>query len=181
MKIATSSVLCSLLLFACGDKSSKAAEPSPDGFVDETHDAASEKPIALTDKLMEDYVEIAREMKKAGNAGNVAFLTRFGWSMERWVQVSNAVAQGMMSAGRAQMSEMAKASNAEIDRTIADLTARLKAAPEAEREALKAQLEALQASRISLGEFGQASDLDRRNAEVLERWKPRLEAFAQEK
>lgn len=179
MKTPTVLLVCSLFLCSCGgnDPSVDPDEPT----VPDADQAANEQPIELTDELMEQYVVIAKEAQAASNAGSMAFLATHRWSLERWMKVSAAVTQGMISASRAQLGDAAATSRADMDKRITAIEAQLKTAPESERAALQMQLDALKNARSMMAGFGAPTDLDRRNAETLKRWMPKLEAIGKEK
>lgn len=179
-------LLCSLWLIAaaCGGKdkagtTGDARTDDPAGIVDPT---AAEQPVELTDKLMEQYLAILKEAKSAADAGGMKFLTKYGWNMERWVQVSAAVASGVGSAGKAQFGDAAAKAGDQFADQIRAAEARMATANAEEKALLREQIDAL---RTAQKEFGAAAtsvtDLDRRNAEVLQRWLPKLQAVQEDK
>ncbi len=174
MKTLTFISILALLLGSCGGSEYSSSPEAP--AEGDTDQPATDRPVELTDELLEQYVAIAKEAKAAGESGGFAFLAKHRWSMERWMQVSATVAQGLASAGRAQVGDAAASAMKEFDQQIADAEAQLKSAPAGERAALQMQIDALKSARAMAGGASvKVSDLDRRNAETLKRWLPRLE------
>lgn len=172
---------CSLLMLAaaCGGERSAGTtgENQPDAVSGNDDAAAADQPVELTDKLMEQYLAILKEAKSAADAGSMKFLTKYGWNMERWVQVSAAVASGMGSAGRAQVGDAAAKVDADFGNQIRDAEAKLATANDEEKTMLREQIEMLRNAQKELGATAATvTDLDRRNAEVLQRWLPKLQA-----
>ena len=64
-----------------------------------------------------------------------------------------------------------------MEKDLADAKERLAAAStDDEREMIKLQVQGLEAQLESVKGFGQANDIDRKNLEVINRWKDRIEA-----
>lgn len=169
-----------LCLPACGGAASAGETTDPDpNAADQAHEDA---PIELTDALMEQYVQIIKEAKGAADKGSLAFLARYGWSLERWTKVVGAVSAGMVSAMQAQMADSAAKTMQDVDRQIQDLKERGKTAKGEEKKSIDAQLEVLEGMKaMQTGAQLKVTDLDRRNAAVVERWRPRIEAIEQGK
>jgi hypothetical protein len=173
MKTATVLLASSLFLFSCGADASPDRAQAPDA-------AAAEPPIELTDALMETYLTIVKQAKAADNSG-VAYLSRHGWSLEQWMKVSAAVTQGLTATSRIQLGDAAAKSKADLDERIAAIEKQLETAPAAERAELQKQLDALKAGRSTFGKLEPVTDLERRNAATVERWKPKLDALSKPK
>ncbi|MBK9387469.1 MAG: hypothetical protein IPN34_21865 [Planctomycetes bacterium] len=171
-----STLACCFLLSACSKENESSSDDGSSGD-------SSEVPqnVELSDALMEKYLAIYQEVKKAGESGVAALLTRHGWSLERWTQVSATVTQGMISAMNATVSASHDEALKQYDASIAELESQIAEANEEQAAGLKPSLEELKRARAELASSRvQASDLDRKNAEVLQRWMPRLEAASKD-
>lgn len=175
MKLALCLSALALFVCACGNSDAESAAATEESEL-ASDQATDEEPVELTDGLMEEYLVIFKESNEAANLGSFAFLSRHGWTTERWLRVCSAVSLGMMSASRAQMGDAAATSMQQLDTQIAELEQKVKTAPEDQRGMLQQQLDMYRQSRESLASMtAPVSDLDRRNAETLKRWMPRLE------
>jgi hypothetical protein len=171
-----SSLACGFLLAACSEQDGSSRD---DGSAADA--SAVPQNVELTDALMEKYVAISGELKKVGESGFAALLTRHGWSAERWTQVYATVAQGMISAMNATVSASHDEALKQYDASIAELQSQIAEANEEQTADLRPSLEELKRARAELASSRvEASDLDRKNAEVLQRWMPRLEAAAKD-
>ena len=125
--------------------------------------------IELTDNMMEGYVEVLKQLKEV-KTPTAALLARYKLDLVKWGQLSMLVGTTM---ARTTISN----ERPRMENDLADAKERLAAAStDDEREMIKLQVQGLEAQLESVKGFGQANDIDRKNLEVINRWKDRIEA-----
>lgn len=178
MKTLLAALLLGSVCTACGDDRGAPSDPfgrpgMPSGF---PTDATSVEnmmkgsgTIELTDDMMQGYVEVLKQLREV-KTPTAAMLARYKLDLVKWGQLSMLVATTM---ARTTISN----ERPRMEKDLADAQDRLAAAgTDEEREMIKLQIQGLEAQLESVQEFGQANDIDRKNLEVINRWKDRIEA-----
>lgn len=166
--------LCS----ACGDSGSSSSNPfgqpgMPAGF---PADASSIEDmmkgggkIQLTDEMMQGYVDVLRELKDVKTPA-AAMLARYKLDLVKWGQISMVVGTSM---GRAMLSDARPRMQEQLAKAREQAA---NATNDSQRQIAEMQVQALEKQLEGLKDIGEANDIDRKNLEVINRWKDRLEA-----
>ncbi len=173
--------LCALVLVlaGCGEEESgplfdPGAMQDVAGGMNELGEQMEAGEIELTDDLMEEYVKIATEIRndaKKGKASQVAILGKYGWSWGRWQATLlkvHAMSQTMSVGARPKLAHAIQGFENQM--------AAMKGKPDSE-----ARLKRLETQRDSLQKaldrLPEANSLAAKNAAVLERWMPKIDAI----
>jgi hypothetical protein len=125
--------------------------------------------VELTDDMMERYVALVEELGSATKMPTAALLARHKFALPQWLALNQIIGGSL---ARSSMSGI----RPKLEKQLADLKAERGTAPEAKQRILDAQIKGLEAQLKALGGIAEASDIDRRNMEVFERWRDRVEA-----
>jgi len=126
--------------------------------------------MKLTDQMMEDYVALTRKLHKTGAQGPTdAMLAGYSIDMTRWLSIATL-------ASRAAMASNAGQARKRTEETLAGLRKRLDGASAARREGLERAIAGLETQLDLIDKMPTASEQDRKNYEVLEKWMPKLRA-----
>jgi len=167
-KLALVVTLC-LAFAACGDDKDpgKAFEDATGGSAEDILKTGGK--IELTDEMMERYVKLVKELKGLDGRPGAALLARYHFDLKQWLGVSMIIGS---SAARSAMSGI----RPKLEEQLKVLKEKLSTASEDQKAMYEAQIEGLEAQLESLGDYGEANEIDKHNMEVIERWKDRIEA-----
>ncbi len=158
------------VLASCGD------DPSPEQRAEQM--ALSMANVELTDAMMEEYVAVVKRFKASGGRGekpDAAFFGRSGAEATRFAVTSLVIAKAQAAALKPGMSEF-------YSQTIAKLEAEIPTLSGESRERAVKMLDSMREARAKTEKAFETtpvtSALDLKNAEVVKRWRRRLDEAA---
>ena len=125
--------------------------------------------IELTDEMMERYVGLMEALAGV-ETPTQALLARYKFDWQQWAGLS-ALIWGSQS--RVALED----SRAGIEEALAEARAEVASATGVEKQMAESRIKAYEAQLANMGEIAGASEVDRKNVEVLKRWQDRLSAI----
>jgi hypothetical protein len=183
MKRLIAACLAVLLLAACGDD--KPAGPATledivsgrsgmpgglSGLAPGSADAWKQAgTIELTDDLMQSYVDMLERMKELNSdSPDTALLAAYSLDRKHWGAITAAIARSALVGAK-------PAQQAMLEKQLEGLRKRHAEAPPNMKDALAKQIEAYEKTlSSSVAAIPDATELDRKNQAVIERWMERI-------
>jgi hypothetical protein len=116
--------------------------------------------VELTDVMMEKYVSLLGELKKAGASPTEAWMRARSMDWKQWIAISTVIGG---SASHVAISEQL----ASTEKRLADVRRKLEAAGEAQRPAFESMARGYSKQLEALRKMPGATDLDRKNQTLL--------------
>lgn len=185
MKRFASACLAGLLLAACGGEEKKSEESAlrdffegkggmPPGMTgdgpDPTADWAKLGQIELTDEMMGNYVKLIEKAKNLRGRPDAGLLQAYSLDWRQWLAISTAITRAEVATGKGSLIE-------NYEKQLANARKRLAEAPEDRKEAYESMVKGYEDALAGLEKaLPDATDLDRKNHALVQRWMDRIKA-----
>ncbi len=130
--------------------------------------------IELTDAMMESYVKLIEKMQSAAGRPDAAMLKAYSLNWQQWAAIGGAVARAQVATSKSKMVT-------NLEKQIEKTQKKLDEAPESRKQSYRDMLRGYRQSLASMKDLPDATDLDRKNQAVIERWMDRIRAAGSRK